>query len=469
MKKYSELKLILFFIILTGVVTAIVIFTWEKVFMLPFYDWVAAYYPGDPNARYFFEQRIEHFFISTTVDVIVVTLLLRIVSRQQRKLVSSEERYRALFEHASDGIGIVRASDHRLIEVNNKFCEILACQPKALINQNINDLIQTDGDGSRGDPPTQPLGDSAPGGGELMIRTSAGKPIPVSVSSNEISTVGEHLVILIIHDLSERKRFEAEKEEIQLQLFQSSKLASIGELSAGLAHEINNPLNGMINYAQLLKDDGVARTDSQRRILDGILDEGGRIAKIVRDLLTFARQDPHEPARTSVAETINASMSLFGHQLEKDGISIEIDAEGGLPPVMADGSRLRQVMVNMISNAHHALRAKRSGAKVFRVTARAVKKVGDGRERVRIEFYDSGTGIRREDLDKVFDPFFTTRRSNGGTGLGLSLSFGIIREYGGTITVESEEGRHTRFVVELPAAISREAGHESTKSIAGGR
>lgn len=463
MKKYDNLKLILFFIILTGVVTAIVIFTWEKVFMLPFYDWVASYYPGDRNARYFFEQRIEHFFISTTVDVIVVTLLLRIVSRQQRRLASSEERYRALFEHASDGIGVIHASDNRLIEVNNKFCEILSCQPKALINKNIHDLLHAEGNGSRAEPPTHLLGDSPPPSeGELMIRTAAGNSIPVSVSSNKISTVGEHLVILIIHDLSERKRFEAEKEEIQLQLFQSSKLASIGELSAGVAHEINNPLNGMINYAQLLKDDEVARTDSQRQILEGIIAEGGRIAKIVRDLLTFARQDPHELAPTNVAETINASMSLFGHQFEKDGVSIEIDVEEGLPPVMADGSRLRQVLVNLISNAHHALQVKRSGEKVFRVTGRADRRVVGGRQMVRIEFYDSGMGIRREDIGKVFDPFFTTRRANGGTGLGLSLSFGIIREYGGTITVESEEGRHTRFVVALPAAISREVEHEST-------
>src|SRR3712207_1417975 len=101
----------------------------------------------------------------------------------------------------------------------------------------------------------------------------------------------------MIRDLTERRRFEAEKEEIRRQLFQSSKLASIGELSAGVAHEINNPLNGIINFAQLLKDDGVAQTDDQSRMLDGIIDEGERIARIVRDLLTFARQSPHELTR----------------------------------------------------------------------------------------------------------------------------------------------------------------------------
>jgi signal transduction histidine kinase len=135
--------------------------------------------------------------------------------------------------------------------------------------------------------------------------------------------------------------------------------------------------------------------------------------------------------------------------------------------VTADGSRLRQVVINMISNAHHALRAKQDGPKILRVTASAVERAG--RQRVHLEFYDNGAGIRREDIDKVFDPFFTTRRATGGTGLGLSLSFGIVREYGGTITVESVEGSYTRFIVELPAEGSRGIEHERAKSASGGR
>jgi signal transduction histidine kinase len=134
---------------------------------------------------------------------------------------------------------------------------------------------------------------------------------------------------------------------------------------------------------------------------------------------------------------------------------------------MADGSRLRQVVVNMVSYAHHALRAKPAGPKVFRTTARAVGNAG-GR-RVRLEFFDTGVGIRPEDIGKVFDPFFTTRRGSGGTGLGLSLSFGIVRQYGGTITVESRAGSHTRFVIELPAGNARGGEHERAKSVAGGR
>ena len=468
MKKFDSLKLVLFFTALTVVVTAVVILIWEKVFMLPFYSWLAAQYPGDGGrAQYFFQQRIEHFFISVTVDVMIVTLLLRVLSRQQRRLVASEKRYRALFEHASDGIGIVSAADRRLVEVNNKFCDILGCQAGGLVGKDVSALLSTDGDNPGHDLLPRLLAGEIPEELETTIQMPGGRSVAVGISSNPLKTDGESLVIIIIHDISERYRLEAEKEEMRLQLYQSSKLASIGELSAGVAHEINNPLNGIINFAQLLKDDELARTEEQRKMIDGIIDEGQRIARIVRDLLTFARQDPHELTPVNVGETIDAALSLFGHQLRKDGIEVEIEAEPGLPPVMADGSRLRQVVVNMVSYAHHALRAKPAGPKVFRTTARAVGNAG-GR-RVRLEFFDTGVGIRPEDIGKVFDPFFTTRRGSGGTGLGLSLSFGIVRQYGGTITVESRAGSHTRFVIELPAGNARGGEHERAKSVAGGR
>ena len=255
-------------------------------------------------------------------------------------------------------------------------------------------------------------------------------------------------MILVLRDLSMRKQLEEEREEMQQQLYQSSKLASIGELSAGVAHEINNPLNGVINFAQLLKDEDKPRSAFEQQMIDGIIDEGGRIAKIVRGLLAFARAEAHELEQVHFADSIETSIALFGRQFEKEGISLEIDVEPNLPLVRADGSRLRQVVVNMISNAYQALKAKSFGPseqKVFRITARRAGEI------VRVEFYDNGVGIKREDIGKVFDPFFTTRREAGGTGLGLSVSFGIIRDFGGKISVESEEGKCTRFVIELSA------------------
>ncbi|HEX8091236.1 MAG TPA: ATP-binding protein [Blastocatellia bacterium] len=476
MKKFRNTKLVLFFAVLTVALTWVVILTYGTFLRRPFYAWVEARWPGRTGLQDQIQQSVEHFFISTVVDVIVVTLLLRLVNRQQRKLRDSEERYRALFEHASDGIGVVRASDHLLIDVNKKFEEVLGHDQMSLIGGHVCELFEKRG----GEPGHESSSEHSvcymssdknsdanewPEGSEITIRTQAGAARVISLSRSAISTGNERLFILIIRDLTERKRLEREKQEMERQLFQTSKLASIGELSAGVAHEINNPLNGMINFAQLLKDDGVARNDSERQMLDGIIDEGERIARIVRNLLTFARQDPHLPTEVAIAQVIKNSVTLFEHQLDKDRIEVEMDVAQDTLPVRADASRLRQVFVNVISNAHHALKAKDSDVKLLRIIARNVERGGS--RLVRIEFFDNGVGIAPEHIDKVFDPFFTTRRDSGGTGLGLSLSFGIIHDYGGNVTAESEEGSFTRFIIELPADASRENEYE--KSVVGGR
>jgi len=429
-----DFKLIVFFCALTVFLTIGVIGFWEIAIRPYFFAWVDTQYPGETNVqrRWDIKQRVEHFAISFMVDALVVTMLLRLVYRKQRQLRASEERYRALFEQARDGIGVVRLSDHRLVEANNQVCEILGVSQQDCINQDVGELFPTDIHSS--------------GESELIIQTPKGQPRPVAVSFTPLSTGGEEVMIMSMRDLSPRKKLEAEREEMQRQLYQSSKLASIGELSAGVAHEINNPLNGVINFAQLLKDEETPRSEFEQQMIDGIIDEGERIAKIVRGLLTFARADTHELRHVHFADSINTSIALFGRQFEKDGITVEIDLEPDLPLVRADGSRLRQVVVNMISNAHQALKAKPADSderKIFRISARRTG------ETVRVEFYDNGVGIRREDLGKVFDPFFTTRRETGGTGLGLSVSFGIIRDFGGTIKVESEEGKFTRFIVNL--------------------
>ena len=450
-----EFKLVVFFCALTVLLTIGVIGFWEVALRPAFFGWVDTHYPGNANVqrRWDIKQRVEHFTISFMVDALVVTLLLRLVHRQQRQLRESEERYRTLFEQARDGIGVVRLSDHHLVEANNKVCEILGVPLQDCVNRNILELFRTTSPHAKSQLLMSSNGHSSVES-ELVIQTPQGQPRPVAVSFTPISTAGEEVMIMSMHDLSARKKLEAEREEMQRQLYQSSKLASIGELSAGVAHEINNPLNGVINFAQLLKDEETPRSEFERQMIDGIIDEGERIATIVRGLLAFARADAHELRQVHFAESINASISLFGRQFEKEGIAVEIDLQPDLPMVRADGSRLRQVVVNMISNAHHALKAKPSDSaerKIFRITARRVG------ENVRVEFYDNGVGIKREDLAKVFDPFFTTRRETGGTGLGLSISFGIIRDFGGSIKVESEEGKYTRFIVELAAVDTWEA------------
>ncbi|HSB11565.1 MAG TPA: ATP-binding protein [Blastocatellia bacterium] len=471
MKKIGSFKLIIFFTALTVVLTWLVIFGYESYLRGPFYSWVEARYPGDKPLQETIEQRVEHFWISTMVDVIVVTLLLGLVNRQQRKVRESEKRYRALFEHAGDGIGVVTALDHLLVDANKKFGDILDLNHQAIVGKHISEIIDVVGDGPEHRLLSKLCDKGADEAGEwsdeeeLDIRTGAGSQVTVAASCSKLSTGKQRFFILIIRDVTERKRLHRERQEIERQLFQQSKLASLGELSAGVAHEINNPLNCIVNFAQLLRDDGVARNEMERRMVDGIIEEGDRIASIVRNLLTFARQDSNKPTAVSVIRVIGDSVSLFGSQLERDGITLELESDPEIYPVRADATRLRQVVVNMISNAHYALKGKAPGERLFRITARNAGRAGE--RVVRMEFYDNGPGVPSKNVDKIFDPFFTTRRDSGGTGLGLSLSFGIIRDYGGQIWVESEEGRYTRFIVELPAEVSREA--EYAESLAGGR
>lgn len=454
MKRF-DFKVIVFFVALTVLLTIGVIAFWEIILRPPFFAWVDARYPGEANVqrRWDIKQRVEHVFISIMVDALVVTLLLRLVHRQQRRLRTSEERYRALFEQARDGIGLVRLSDYQLVEANNRVCEILGVPD--CVNRDVRELFRTATPNLQAElmtPNGQPAGES-----ELTIKTAQGQPVPVAVSFTPLSTDGEEVMIMALRDLSVRKKLEADREEMQQQLYQTSKLASIGELSAGVAHEINNPLNGIINFAQLLKDEERPRSEFEQQMIDGIIDEGERIAQIVRGLLTFASADTAELRQVHFAESIKTSIALFGRQFEKEGITVEIDLEPDLPLVRADGSRLRQVAVNMISNAYHALKAKPVDSeerKLFRITAR---RAGPNGRLVRVQFYDNGVGIKREYLSKVFDPFFTTRRETGGTGLGLSVSFGIIRDFGGSINVESQEGKFTRFTIELSAVEKWEA------------
>jgi signal transduction histidine kinase len=226
----------------------------------------------------------------------------------------------------------------------------------------------------------------------------------------------------------------------QDQLIQSEKLATIGELAAGVAHEINNPIGVILGFAQVL----LKRTDKENDIyrpLSVIEREGVRCKNIVQDLLDFARQSKPTPTRLNVNGVIEAAVSLMEHQSNSDQVTVITDYGSDLPDVVADENQLQQVFFNIILNAYQAMP---KGGKL-----RIESRVQDGE--VQVVFADSGPGIAEEDILHVFDPFFTTKDVGEGTGLGLSVSYGIIRQHGGTIEVQSEEEIGATFTVKLPA------------------
>lgn len=250
----------------------------------------------------------------------------------------------------------------------------------------------------------------------------------------------------------------AHKIKTQSDAIRDSQLAVLGELAASVAHEINNPVNGVINYAQILAnrfhDDGKTREIAER-----IIQEGGRIATIVKDLLSFSRPQQTQPEKLSLNDVLAESLSLAGAQLSNDGIILCIDLPKNLPLLYGVKSHLQQVLLNLISNARYALNAKfprADDSKRIEITGEQF--IAQDEHWVKLVFTDYGSGILEENLEKVLHPFFTTKPINEGTGLGLSISHGIIKSHGGRLTVASVYGQCTRFTIDLPCADKRKDG-----------
>jgi signal transduction histidine kinase len=238
---------------------------------------------------------------------------------------------------------------------------------------------------------------------------------------------------------------------LQAEAIRAGHLASIGELAAGVAHEINSPINGIINYAQILcnkSDPGSPERDISGRILK----EGDRIADIVRGLLSFARDREEKKRPVSIEEILSESLLLTRAQTKKEGIGLQTIMPSGLPEIVANPQQIQQVFMNLISNARHALNEKYPGAHADKVLEiRGERVVVEGGDRVLLTFRDTGTGIPAELIRKVVEPFFSTKPIGQGTGLGLSICSGIVKDHGGTLGIESVEGEFTSITVDLPA------------------
>ena len=229
------------------------------------------------------------------------------------------------------------------------------------------------------------------------------------------------------------------REATRKQIGQSEKLASIGRLAAGIAHEINNPLTGVLTYAHMLKKKP-DQDSRQQEDLDVIIHETTRVRDIVRGLLDFARQSPAAMASLDVNDVIRQTMLLLRNQKEFRKVAIREELANDLPMIRGDKNQLQQVFLNLALNACEAMPA---GGTLTVATAAE----GGG---VVISMEDTGCGIKKEDLGNIFDPFYTTKPVGKGTGLGLSVSYGIVEQHGGRIEVESQVNVGTTFTVSLP-------------------
>lgn len=250
-------------------------------------------------------------------------------------------------------------------------------------------------------------------------------------------------VVAVYRDISQKRALEAEA-------MRAGRLAAIGELAAGVAHEINNPINGIIACAELLSQGGQGKL-SAGELTDRIISEGERVATIVRSLLSFAREGGEAMGPVDLGLVMDDCLALMEAQLLKDGIDLEIYLPPGLPLVQGNAHQIQQVVLNLMSNARYALNQKYRGAHPKkRLVIKARSKTSANRKMVRLSFRDHGVGLEPGLDDKIFDPFFSTKPPGQGTGLGLSISHGIVSAHNGELRLESRQGEYTEAVVELP-------------------
>lgn len=306
------------------------------------------------------------------------------------------------------------------------------------------------------------------------------KPIEIN-SSEELGELASSFNIMrerLQQARAETHRFtqelEAKSEERakQLQiahqkLLQSDRLASLGQLSASVAHEINNPLSGVLNLSKLMQriltDDGVpaSRVQEFRRYLSQVINETARVGRIVSDLLAFSRRSKPQSKRTDLNEIVRNTISLLSHKLKLSNVEVEENLAPDLPAVRCDSSQMQQVVINLVMNGAEATQPRSQGKVIVRTSARPEEKIAV------LEVEDNGEGIPPEFLSKIFDPFFTTKGEGKGVGLGLSVVYGIVEAHGGELEVNSSLGKGTVFTVTLPLAVEESTAAKVAPSLTG--
>ena len=367
-------------------------------------------------------------------------------------LAESESRHRLLVENAPIGI-IATDTGGNIQEANPRLVEILG-SPSIERTQSIN-LFTTKGLIDAG---ISERFKSCAKTGEPSIGLSEyvsiwGKITNLrhhlrAIKNNENEIVG---VQGIVEDISDQIRAEKAKEAMEADLRHQQKLEAMGTLAAGVAHEINNPINIIMNYGELIRDE-MGDNPEVDKFAQNIIAESNRVAVIVRNLLSFARADNSLTGPVELNELVDTTLSLMRNFLSKDRISVNVEIDKDLPRLQCNPQQLQQVFMNLITNARDALNERypnyHEDKKINIVTSKIEK---NGQKCVRCTVEDFGSGISEDIIDRIFDPFYTTKPRDVGTGLGLSVSHGIVKDHGGNLWVESREKEFTRFHIDLCA------------------
>ena len=358
---------------------------------------------------------------------------LREILKAQEELLESEAKFRELFETVRHGL-YFSSREGKFLECNQAMVEMLgyANKEEVLAIDLARDLYLEASDRIEFQRMIEAQGFVKDY--EVQFKKKDGAPLTVlltaHVSKDRSGRVLGYQGLFV--DITERKRLEQ-------QLFQSEKLAAMGRLTAQIAHELNNPIYGVMNCLDLLKSE-VPASSSRRRFLDMARSETKRISELLRGMLSFFRPDEDVKTWVDLNSVVDDVILFMGKQLQEFKVHVVLELAENLPRVFASGNQMKQVLLNLIMNAKTAMQ---HGGTLTIATSSA-----DGK--VRLSVSDTGTGIPEDVRDRIFEAFFTTKSDVKGVGLGLSVCFGIIRQHNGEIAVESEIGAGTTFVITLP-------------------
>lgn len=360
-------------------------------------------------------------------------------TRAQQTLQESETRLRMVIERSPVAIFVSNAAA-QYVDVNPAACKMTGYSRDELLKIGIRGLI---GEEEREADPSlfDHLKKTGVASGEIRLRKRDGSELWVIIEAVALSP---DRLVAFCADITRRRQTEDS-------LRHQQKMESLGTMASGVAHEINNPLMGMMSYSELLE----ARMSDPdaKEYARNILREGERIAHIIRNLLSFAREEKGSRHLADIQGIIADSLPLVHNALLRSHVSVQEDYGNDVPEVACSRQQIQQVIVNLLMNARDALDIKYpqyDENKIIRITVRAIEK--DGATWVRTSIVDHGMGMKNDQVALAFDPFFTTRPRNERTGLGLTISFGIVRENGGEISIESEEGEGTTVHVDLPTS-----------------
>ena len=396
--------------------------------------------------RQFAPIEMEH--VAAMADVLSVSL-------ENAELVETlrqaEWRFRTLFRAAPDAVFTVLQSG-RIREANDAVRDVTGYDPRQVVGRALLDLV-AESDRARlqdalanafaGQPARLEVMIAVPADSLAVVSASPqGSRLPrsrrrhVALAISKLPQADPASVLLVGRDMTAER-------EMRVRLMESDRLAAVGELVAGVAHEVNNPLSSISAFAQLLLRDG-SLTPVQRESVDVIKAETLRASQVVKDLLAFARRSEPQREPLDFNGVVGRTLRMRGYQLSSNNVGVELALGADLPPVTGDARQLQQVCLNLITNAIQAMAMVGGGTLVVSTRSEGNKVV--------LEMRDTGPGIPENAREHIFEPFFTTKKEGEGTGLGLSVSYGIVSAHGGSIELADTSASGTTFRVTLPAS-----------------